>query len=129
MGRILVIDDEETVLEVVQQILERHGYDVLLTDDGDEGIRLCREEEVDLVITDVIMPNKEGLEIILELRRNFPNVKVIAMSGGGHIGPNEYLDLAAKMGAQRTLNKPFVMNDLLIAVREVLGNADFQQSL
>ena len=69
MERILVIDDEKMVLHVVQQTLERHGYDVLSTNDGNEGIRLCREEEIDLVITDIIMPDKEGLEIILELKK------------------------------------------------------------
>jgi CheY-like chemotaxis protein len=122
MASILIIDDDLEILQVYSEILEREGYDVLAASDGREGMRLCRNRHVDLVITDIIMPEKEGLETIIELRRDLPHVKIIAMSGGGQIGAGQYLPLAEKLGAQHTLDKPFTAVELLEAISEVLDN-------
>jgi len=121
MARILIIDDDDTIRRMLAKTLTRAGYDVLGAADGDEGLKQFRENEIDLVITDLIMPEKEGIEIIMELKTGFPDVKIIAMSGGAHIGPDEYLKLADALGAQRTLKKPIARDDLLGTVKTILA--------
>jgi CheY-like chemotaxis protein len=120
MERILVIDDDVQVLNVLHNALVREGYEVLKASNGKEGIKLYREDPFDLVITDLIMPEKEGIETIQELKNKFPEIKIIAISGGGRIGPEEYLPMAKMFGAQRTLAKPFGRNELVRAVKELL---------
>ena len=117
---ILVIDDDETIREILRAILEREGYRVLEAPDGGEGLKQFTETPTDLVITDLIMPGKEGIETIRDLRRKFPGVKIIAVSGGGRIGPDSYLKMAKGVGALRTLSKPFDVTVLLKAVEEVI---------
>jgi CheY-like chemotaxis protein len=121
MSCVLVIDDDENVLALMRTMLEREGYDVLDTPDGGKGMKLCRCRHVDLVITDIIMPDMEGLEVIMGLRREMPDVKIIAVSGGGHIQPGDYLKLASVLGANTTLTKPFTRSELVNAVRELVG--------
>jgi len=96
MARILIIDDEPQLLDMLGQTFEREGYDIVKASNGKEGIKLYRENPVDLIITDIIMPEKEGIETIFELRKDFPDLKIIAISGGGRIEPEEYLDIAKK---------------------------------
>jgi len=120
MERILVIDDDVKVLNVLHFALVCEGYKVLKASNGKEGLKLYREDPVDLIITDIIMPEKEGLETILELKEKFPEIKIIAISGGGRIGPEEYLPMAKMLGAHRTLAKPFGRDDLVRTVKEVL---------
>ncbi len=120
MTTILIIDDDVQVLAVYRGMLEREGFRVLESLDGLEGIETCRKEVIDLVITDIIMPGKEGLETILELRQEFPKLGIIAVSGGGRLGAGSYLPLAEKMGAHRTLTKPFTRQELLEIVGDVL---------
>ena len=117
---ILVIDDDETIRLLLRAILEREGYRVEDASDGDVGIKQYRKNPTDLVITDLIMPNKEGIETIRDLRREFPNVKIIAVSGGGRIGPDSYLKMARGVGALRTLNKPINRRTLLKTIGEVM---------
>jgi DNA-binding response OmpR family regulator len=119
-ARILVIDDDEQIRAMLRQMLERSGYKVAEAPDGKEGIRLFREKPADLVITDLIMPWGEGIETIMELKRDFPRVKVIAISGGGMFRPDDYLLAAKEFGADRTFTKPVKQNELLKAVRELL---------
>ncbi len=121
MPRILIIDDELHMLDVMKRMLNGFGYEVLEASDGNEGINLFREKPVDLVITDIVMPNKEGLETIKELKRDFPDVKIIAMSGGGRIGPDDYLKLASGLGADKILTKPIRRNEFLENIKELLG--------
>lgn len=85
MTRILVIDDEPQVRAMLRQMLEREGYEVVEAEEGEEGMRRYREQPVDLVITDILMPQKEGIETIRALRRTNPGVKIIAISGGGRM--------------------------------------------
>jgi DNA-binding NtrC family response regulator len=122
MTNILIIDDDAAILDVCQHMLTREGYRVVGAQDGDRGIEICHEEPIEIVITDILMPQKEGLETILELKEAFPNLKMIAMSGGGRLEPDGYLIAAEKMGAHSTIKKPFTRRDLLNAVRGVLHN-------
>ena len=121
MARILVIDDDEQVLEMLYESLTREGYDVLRASNGEQGLRLYREEPVDLIITDLIMPEKEGIETIIELRQDFPDVKIIAISGGGRIGTKDYLNMAKIFGVQRTFTKPVAREQLLDAIRGLIN--------
>jgi len=120
MGRILLIDDNVQILNMLRQILEPEGYEVVDAINGNEGIRLYREKPTDLIITDLIMPEKGGIETIMELRRDFPDVKIIAISGGGRSHPGPYLKIAKEVGAQYTFAKPVKREELLNAVRALL---------
>lgn len=120
MGRILVIDDDDDHRDTVREILEDVGYAVVEAADGQEGLHRCRAAPVDLVITDIVMPRQEGLETIMELRREFPAVPIIAMSGGGQRVKLDCLTLAKRLGAARTFRKPLDPPELLTAVRELV---------
>ena len=121
MPRVLVIDDDEQLRALLHEILERAGFEVMEAAHGAEGLRLYRAQPADLVITDLIMPEKEGVETILELRRDFPNARVIAMSGGGRQAGRDYLRMAEQLGAKRTVSKPFSRQQILDAVRDLLA--------
>ena len=121
MEGILVVEDDDAVLDIVKRMLEQAGYAVRTANNGNEAIRRCLEEPADLVITDILMPAKEGIETIYELRRHFPGIKIIAISGGGRLPPESYLELAKRIGAFRTLTKPLGSRELIGAVRELLG--------
>jgi DNA-binding response OmpR family regulator len=120
MARILVIDDDSQVRDMLKQFLERAAYEVGVAPDGYAGLKLHRADPADLIITDIVMPEKEGLETIMEFRCHFPGVQIIAISGGGKIGPHDYLHTAKAMGAQKTFSKPFDLQELMTAVRELL---------
>jgi len=117
---ILVIDDEEPVRVVLRQMLEKEGYEVEEAQDGAVGMNLLHDHLYDLIITDLFMPEKEGIETMMEVRKCFPQVKIIAMSGGGRAGALDFLPMAESFGALRTLAKPFERKELLEAVRAVL---------
>ena len=118
MVRILVIDDDDDFRSMLCTALEWAGYTAEEARNGQEGIRHHRTEPVDLVITDILMPEQEGLETIQSLRQEFPEIKIIAVSGG--MGPLNFLPLAMKFGALRALQKPFTLQQLYEVVREVL---------
>jgi len=120
MARILIIDDEPQIRSMLRLMLERVGYEIAEAPDGIEGIRKYRENPADLIITDLIMPNKDGIGMIIDLKKEFPKVKIIAMSGGGVNRPEGYLDGAKKLGATRTLTKPIDRDEMLKAVKETL---------
>ncbi|MCP3956154.1 MAG: response regulator [Desulfobacterales bacterium] len=120
MARILIIDDDTHVLSTLRKMLEREGYEVVEASDGKIGLRLYRENPTDLIITDLIMPEKEGLETIMELRRDFPDVKIIAISGGARNNPTTYLSLAENLGAQYIFSKPVNRKEFLKAVQDLL---------
>ena len=120
MACILIIDDEDQPRRMLQQVLIRAGYDVVEARDGNQGLQLFRTSPTDLIITDILMPEKEGLETIIDLRREFPAVKIIAISGGGRTGNLNFLEVAKRLGAQRTLQKPFELQEMLAAVRDLL---------
>ena len=117
---ILLIDDEENFRCVIKQVLVNAGFEVVEASNGAEGIRYFYEKPADMIITDIIMPEKEGIETIIELKNAFPDVKLIAMSGGGWYGTDIDFDMAKKLGA-KTLDKPFALQDLLDVVYELLN--------
>lgn len=121
MARILVVDDEKPVREMVQRMLEYHGHQVTALSNGVDALDVCKKNDIDLVITDVIMPKKDGLEIIIDLRFNFEDIKIIAISGGGRSLPRDYLDVAKDFGAVRTISKPFDQQELISAVNDALA--------
>jgi len=120
LARILVIDDDDQVRDVLRQMLEHEGYEVEDASDGSAGLQLFREKGIDLVITDILMPGMGGVETIMELRLLSPSVKVIAISGGDHIAPEYYLNVIKNLDTSYELKKPISRNDLLHAVRTVL---------
>ena len=120
MANILLVEDEAQLRSMLHLVLEDAGHTVREAGDGAEALVIYRREPADIVVTDLVMPNKEGIEMIIELRRICPDVKVIAMSGGGRNGPQDYLTLAKRLGASLTLTKPFSNQEMLNAVNSLL---------
>jgi DNA-binding NtrC family response regulator len=117
MGTVLVIEDDTDVRTLLRRRLERAGHEVVEAPDGRTGVRKYRESPTDVIITDIIMPEQEGLETIMALRKDFPNVKIVAISGGGVAMPGSTcLHLAAKLGAEATFTKPLDFDALLSTV-------------
>ncbi len=120
MARVLIIDDSDQIRLSIRMALEDAGYEVEEAADGNVGIQLYKENPADLIISDLIMPDKEGLETITELLKNFPESKIIAISGDCRIDPGSYLFIAKKLGALRTFSKPIDLAELIDAVGELL---------
>ncbi len=121
MAKILVVDDDPQIIKMLVKLLEKEGHSVVTATDGVQGKDVWRKQSPDLLVTDIVMPEKEGLDLILELQQEFPKIKVIAISGGDSIEPDYYLELAQIIGAYRTLTKPFTPSELLSAVNQVLS--------
>ena len=121
---ILVVEDEKIVREAIRQILESEGYCVFEAPHGAIAMRLLQEHPIDLVITDLLMPEQEGLETILQIRQLRPELKIIAISGGGRYGLTHLLDVAKRFGVDRTFAKPLDRQKLLAAVRELLAGGE-----
>ena len=121
MARILVIDDDNQICVLLRTVLERAGHEVEVALDGRSAIRLFEQNPTDLVVTDILMPDMEGVETILELRRRFPEVKVIAISGGGRISAETYLDSAKRFGAHAALTKPIEEEVLLATINRLIA--------
>ena len=127
MKRILIIDDEQIVLEVLRKILELEGYEVVTAANGDEGIELFSQKPFDLVVTDMVMPEKDGLQTILDLRKEDPDLAVIAMSGGGTISKERYLAVAGYLDGIITITKPFSLESITEAVAKLLSETDEEE--
>jgi DNA-binding response OmpR family regulator len=124
MTRVLLIEDNAEMRELLRTILEKEHYEVLEAADGEVGTQLFREQRPDVVVTDLIMPKKDGIETIRDLRKEWPQVKIIAMSGGGYKETSEsLLSAAADFGALRTLAKPFSCQTLLGTVAAVITSS------
>lgn len=121
MSRILVIDDELSLRQVLRSILERAGHTVLDAPDGRTGMALWRQEPTDVVVTDIFMPEKDGLSVIRKMQHVAAKPKIIAMSGGRHKGLLEWDQAAILLGADQVLVKPFDQRTFLLTVQEVLG--------
>lgn len=122
MAEILIIEDDAIMRNMLVQMMEREGYSVQATENGYEAIKLLNQIPFNLVITDIIMPEKEGLEIIMFLKNKLPTIPVIAISGGARISPETYLNLASKFGAKFTFKKPFDRDEFVMAVKLCLDN-------
>lgn len=123
MANILVIDDDESLREIIAAALGAAGHTVGLAKDGNEGLQALRRSPPDLVISDIVMSEMDGLEMVRRLRSLFPNLPVIAMSGHSSYS-DLYLKMAKLLGARRVLTKPFKVEQLLAAVDEALGTND-----
>jgi CheY-like chemotaxis protein len=121
VARILLIDDEPSVRRTIHQMLERAGHDVVEAGDGIEGLRLSRSARPELVITDLLMPGKEGIETIRDLRRETPALPILVISGNAEAAL--YLEIATLLGARASLAKPFRSAELLAAVDGLLQQA------
>jgi two-component system chemotaxis response regulator CheY len=129
MNDVLIIDDEEDIRDALRRVLERAGYRVRGAEDGAEGLKQMQQRPADVIITDIIMPKLNGVETIAEMRQQFPNARIIAISGGGNFGvtdyqPNAittsaYLAAADQAGAHIILTKPFESADLLKAISQL----------
>ena len=121
MARILVIDDDEIMNSIIVQLLSEVGYEAEGAEDGNLALKLLETKTFDLIVTDIIMPEKEGLETIVAIRKTNKTVPIIAVSGGGKLGPEQYLDMAKHFGADYAFQKPFYREPFLAAVRECLS--------
>ena len=132
MASILIIDDEEDIRDALKMVLESAGHTVRLASNGNEALALQRKVAADLIITDIIMPEKDGVSTIKEIREEFPGIRVIAISGGGGVQPTEYvpdaitttayLVVAKQAGADRVFTKPFERKELIQAVDDLIVN-------
>ncbi len=121
MSRIIVADDDEDIRAVYQRGLERAGHEVVAIADGRQVLGACREHQTELVLLDILMPDQDGIETIVELQKELPEVKIIAISGGGSFGdPGPFFQAAKALGAVRVLRKPVEMKQLVQAVQEQL---------
>lgn len=118
---ILIVEDDEAVRSALRRTLVREGYEVREAREGGAALKLLASAPSDLVITDMIMPDMEGIALIIALRKDRPKLPVIAISGGGRVGMNNYLGIAEGCGASRVLAKPFQAKQILAFVQELLG--------
>lgn len=121
MASILVIDDDDQIRLLLREVFERVGHRVSEARDGTEGMEQYRQAPSDLVILDILMPEKEGLETIIELRREFPNVKIVAVSGGSERSHVNLLELAKRLGARHAIQKPFDIQALTDLVASIVA--------
>lgn len=124
MTQVLIIDDDEQIRTVLRRALERERYEVVDAPNGREGIALYQQNPCDVIVTDILMPEMEGFETILTLRKHHPEAKIVVISGGGQCGPQSYLPTAKALGANRIFEKPFDLCELLAAIRELTKPAE-----
>src|SRR5688572_22241888 len=128
MADILLVDDDEQLRPMLKLMLEAAGHEVQDARNGKEALKIIGVKEMDLVVTDLVMPEKEGLETIKEIRRTYPGIKIIAMSGVDPNGTQSYLELARKLGAHHTLCKPFSELDMLESIQMVMSGESLRQA-
>jgi DNA-binding response OmpR family regulator len=124
MAKILVLDDEASIVLMIKKMLEKAGHEVEMALNGRDGMILFEQNKPDLLITDIIMPEKEGLETIFELRQKHPELKIIAISGGGRISPEGYLPGAKLLGADMVFQKPLDQKEFMQAVETLLNESE-----
>jgi CheY-like chemotaxis protein len=129
MANILIIDDESEGRYAIRAVLEDIGHSVAEAGTGTEGLERFQEGKYDLVICDIIMPDKEGIETIVEIRQIEPDQRIVAISGGGRIKKEDYLAVAAAVGATHTISKPFDAETLTEMVTRILHNGKERQAL
>ncbi len=121
MARILVVDDEAAVRTAIRKFLSRSDHEVVEAADGETALTMYRKDPVDVVIMDIYMPVMDGIETTIRLKHEFPDVKIITVSGGGHMEKTKVLQREAGLGVVRTLAKPLHERDILDAVSQALG--------
>ncbi len=121
MIRLLVVEDNDDFRFIVCEMLADLDYQVFTATNGAQALAVLESQTVDIVLTDMIMPDKEGLETVQEIRRKYPMIKIAAMSGGGRVNANNYLDLAKRLGASVTFEKPFRAQELLLGLERIVS--------
>lgn len=121
MAYILIVDDDKAIRQMLRKMLEAAGHEVDEAEDGRPGEKSIDRRLPDLLITDIIMPDQEGIGLILSVRRKYRALKILAISGGGRITNTDYLQMAKELGADEILTKPFRREELLNTVRKLLG--------
>ena len=120
--KILIVDDEPSVLKMLRKMLKEQPEEILQAEDGEQALELCKEHEIDLVITDIVMPKKHGIDLIMEIKKLSSSLPIIAISGGGGVsGRFNYLEIAELLGANNILHKPFTSSNLKDAVNKAFG--------
>jgi len=122
MPGILIVEDDKELREMLKMSLLRNGFTVLEAENGKDAITHFKPLITDLVVTDLIMPEEDGLKVVIKLRELKPSIRIVAISGGGKVGPGSYLNLAKALGADATFSKPFSINDLISKIEQLLGN-------
>lgn len=117
---LLIVDDDDELRDVLVEVLRSRGYVVRAARDGVEATKAIAKSDVELVVTDLIMPEKDGIQLMNEIRRKYPKVKIVAMSGGGHVPREQYLRIARGLGAHAVLEKPFSSQQLVDLVEQLL---------
>ncbi len=123
MANILLVEDEPLVSATLSSAMKSKGHTVVTAANGVEGLKRFAERPFDLIVTDIIMPDKEGIEMILEMLRDKPDAKIIAISGGGRTGNVEFLKMAGSLGAVATLKKPIRLAEFLTVLNDCLGRS------
>ena len=121
MAGILIVEDDNELREMISISLTRRKFTVMEASSGKEAIVRFKPSITDLVITDLIMPDEDGLKVIMKFREVKPSLKIIAISGGGKAGPGSYLNLAKALGADAVYSKPFSLNDMVLKIEELLN--------
>lgn len=123
MVKILIVDDELFVRDMMADMIKPAGYDVIVAENGAEAFDVCKKESIDLIITDIVMPEKNGIDLIMNVKKEYPEIPIIAVSGGGGItGRYDYLEIAKLVGANNILKKPFKIEELRTAVSDAIEN-------
>ena len=122
MPGVLIVEDDKELREMLKMSLLRRNFTVLEAENGKEAITHFKPSLTDLVVTDLIMPEEDGLKVVIKLRELKPSIKIIAISGGGKVGPGSYLNLAKALGADAIYSKPFSINDLTTKIEQLLDN-------
>ncbi len=124
LKNILLVDDEESIRKMVRAVLGEKEYAFTEASNGVEALEMMETQSFDLILTDVIMPDCDGIELVMSVRKKLPDIKVIVMSGGGRVRADHYLNLAEKLGAARVFEKPFNTAELRETVSELLSETD-----
>ena len=122
MSGVLIVEDDKELREMLKMSLLRSGFTVLEAKNGKDAITHFKPALTDLVVTDLIMPEEDGLKVVIKLRELKPSIKIIAISGGGKVGPGSYLNLAKALGADAIYSKPFSINELTAKIEQLLDN-------
>jgi CheY-like chemotaxis protein len=121
MPGVLIVEDDKELREMLKMMLLRRNFTVLEAENGKTAIAHFKPLLTDVVVTDLIMPEEDGLKVVIKLRELKPSIKIIAISGGGKVGPGSYLNLAKALGADAVYSKPFSLNDLVAKIEQLLG--------
>jgi DNA-binding response OmpR family regulator len=121
MPGVLIVEDDKELREMLKLALLRKNFTVLEAENGKVAITHFKPLITDVVVTDLIMPDEDGLKVVIKLRELKPSIKIIAISGGGKVGPGSYLNLAKALGADATYSKPFSINEVVIKIEELLN--------